>query len=328
MAISVCVSRCQILFKINTNARSCGLTKLNSGQLFLTSLNRQHNGRSFSSSKRIESTSSDDEGDDKRSSTSDSHSSDEKTKENKEVTIKYIRGLPHVTVPLPSRNEKCQFALRPVSHNVGDFLQMLLAEDKGIDRAAVMNEDGIRIAAACSIESLLNDGFWLHVNDKRYHVQPPPRSATSIEEMGKINDVRSLVAQLYETLHVGEHQIKKERDMYTRLEEINTELLPLEQLKEEITLTADKKTSYLTWVGLGLMSVQFGVLARLTWWEYSWDIMEPVTYFVTYGTAMAAYAYYCLTKQIPSKLHLLRSNTTIIITSPQHYFYFVLQPDE
>lgn len=54
----------------------------------------------------------------------------------------------------------------------------------------------------------------------------------------------------------------------------------------------------LTWVGLGMMSVQFGVLARLTWWEYSWDIMEPVTYFVTYGTAMAAYAYFVLTKQV------------------------------
>lgn len=25
--------------------------------------------------------------------------------------------------------------------------------------------------------------------------------------------------------------------------------------------------------------------------------MEPVTYFVTYGTAMAGYAYYCITKQ-------------------------------
>jgi hypothetical protein len=46
------------------------------------------------------------------------------------------------------------------------------------------------------------------------------------------------------------------------------------------------------------MSVQFGILARLTWWEYSWDIMEPVTYFVTYGTAMAAYAYYVITKQV------------------------------
>jgi hypothetical protein len=32
--------------------------------------------------------------------------------------------------------------------------------------------------------------------------------------------------------------------------------------------------------------VQFGLLARLTWWEYSWDIMEPITYFVTYGTSM------------------------------------------
>ncbi len=58
----------------------------------------------------------------------------------------------------------------------------------------------------------------------------------------------------------------------------------------------------LTWVGLGMMSVQFGILARLTWWEYSWDIMEPVTYFVTYGTAMATYAYFALTKQV-SKLY-------------------------
>lgn len=78
------------------------------------------------------------------------------------------------------------------------------------------------------------------------------------------------------------------------------------QMKTEITMTADKKTSYLTWVGLGLMSVQFGVLARLTWWEYSWDIMEPVTYFVTYGTAMAAYAYYCLTKQVTWKSTLVK----------------------
>lgn len=45
-----------------------------------TSLSRQHNGRSFSSTKRIEGSSSDDE-DDKRSSTSDSsQSSDEKSK--------------------------------------------------------------------------------------------------------------------------------------------------------------------------------------------------------------------------------------------------------
>lgn len=70
------------------------------------------------------------------------------------------------------------------------------------------------------------------------------------------------------------------------------------QKRQSIDLVACRQTSALTWIGLGLMSVQFGILARLTWWEYSWDIMEPVTYFVTYGTAMAVYAYYVLTKQV------------------------------
>lgn len=63
-------------------------------------------------------------------------------------------------------------------------------------------------------------------------------------------------------------------------------------------MQAQRKTNLLAWGGLGYMSIQFGILARLTWWEYSWDIMEPVTYFVTYGTTMAAYAYYVLTKQV------------------------------
>lgn len=77
-----------------------------------------------------------------------------------DVTVQYIRGLPHVIVPLPSRAEKCQFALRPITHNVGDFLQMLRAEDNGIDRAIILNGDGIRIAAASTIESLLDSSFW------------------------------------------------------------------------------------------------------------------------------------------------------------------------
>ena len=52
------------------------------------------------------------------------------------------------------------------------------------------------------------------------------------------------------------------------------------------------------------MGLQFGILARLTWWEYSWDIMEPVTYFVTYGTTMAMFAYYVCTKQVKKRFFL------------------------
>jgi hypothetical protein len=77
-----------------------------------------------------------------------------------DVTVHYIRGLPNVICPLPSRNEKCQFILRPVSHNVGDFIDMLKAEDRGIDRAAISNKDGVRIASSCSIENLMDENFW------------------------------------------------------------------------------------------------------------------------------------------------------------------------
>ena len=49
--------------------------------------------------------------------------------------------------------------------------------------------------------------------------------------------------------------------------------------------------------GLGLMGFQFGLLARLTWWEYSWDIVEPITYFVTYGTAIFGYMFFVASKR-------------------------------
>ena len=45
-------------------------------------------------------------------------------------TITVVNGLPHITIPLPSRAERCVFALKPISNNVGDFLAMLRAEDR------------------------------------------------------------------------------------------------------------------------------------------------------------------------------------------------------
>lgn len=56
--------------------------------------------------------------------------------------------------------------------------------------------------------------------------------------------------------------------------------------REELEMKAFNRTKLLSWAGLGVMGLNFGFMARLTWWEYSWDIMEPVTYFFTYGTSM------------------------------------------
>jgi len=227
------------------------------------------------------------------------------------ISINVLHGLPHLTVSLPSRNEKCVFVLRPITHTIGDLLDMLKTEDHGIDRAVIRNSDGVRMAATTSIQSLLQaKSFELMINETCYVVTPPSlddssstiecvsgASAMSEDQIQKMGDVRLLVGQLYEALHVQEHQASQEQRLLRELEELRDDIAPLEEQKSIMSAQAEKRTNHLTWLGLGAMSVQFGILARLTWWEYSWDIMEPVTYFVTYGTAVICYAYFVLTKQ-------------------------------
>lgn len=198
------------------------------------------------------------------------------------VTMRH--GLPQLTVPLPSRNEPCVFTLKPVTCSLGDFLSMLRQEDAGIDRAVARTPDGVRVAATTSIQTLLESEFSLVINDTAYRVIPPESitatagtglSGLSADEIQRLGDVRALVGQLYEALHVEEHQAMQETKLLGELEALKEELAPLEKQREEINLLAEKRTNQLTWLGLGMMSVQFGILARLTWWEYSWDIMEP-----------------------------------------------------
>ena len=52
------------------------------------------------------------------------------------VDVAYENGLPVLTVPLPSRRERCQFTLKPVNNNLDDFICFLEQEDGGIDRVA------------------------------------------------------------------------------------------------------------------------------------------------------------------------------------------------
>ncbi|OCT71859.1 hypothetical protein XELAEV_180348362mg, partial [Xenopus laevis] len=214
-----------------------------------------------------------------------------------DVTVVYQNGLPVISVSLPSRHERCRFTLKPISDSVGVFLQQLQQEDRGIDRVAIYSTDGTRVASSTGIEILLLDDFKLSINDKTYHVQPPKRELLSHEDATSMSDLKILVQHLYSTLHIEEHQLNKEQELNGRLEDLRGQLEPLEKLRQEIDRRAEKRTTWVMWGGLAYMATQFGILARLTWWEYSWDIMEPVTYFITYGSAMAMYAYFVLTRQ-------------------------------
>lgn len=74
---------------------------------------------------------------------------------------------------------------------------------------------------------------------------------------------------------------------------------------------------------MAYMATQFGILARLTWWEYSWDIMEPVTYFITYGTAMAMYAYFVLTRQVRHNNRIITVRSIMSASICAHWSPFI-----
>jgi len=73
------------------------------------------------------------------------------------------------------------------------------------------------------------------------------------------------------------------------------ELAPLEKTREELDERAHRRANLIVGLGLGYCVVQFLAIGRLTWWELSWDVMEPVTYMLTFGTALIGYSWFLLT---------------------------------
>lgn len=179
-----------------------------------------------------------------------------------EITVTYKHGLPLVTLTLPSRKERCQFVVKPMLSTVGSFLQDLQNEDKGIKTAAIITAE-----------------------------EP------SGEHMTELENTKSLVHRLFTILHLEEIQKRRERHLMAKIDHLQEQLRPLEQVKAAIEARSEANTSGLLWAGLALLSVQGGALAWLTWWVYSWDIMEPVTFFLSFANSIVFFAYFIITRQ-------------------------------
>lgn len=98
-------------------------------------------------------------------------------------------------------------------------------------------------------------------------------------------------------MNVDQYELEKEKKIHDELEKLKNELEPLEDIRLKLESKAKKHTNRMIWLGLGLMSMQAGILARLTWFDYSWDIVEPISYFVSYSAVIGVYAYYVLTRK-------------------------------
>lgn len=196
---------------------------------------------------------------------------------------------------MPSRDEMCLFFLRPMLMSVGDLISDLQKEDPGA-KASILSKDGERVTNTTLIDALLDKDFQLVINDAVYNVVSPEKVATSEQAM-EMDDMKHVVHLLHTALHMPEHHMLKERQLLERQDVLKQELSPLEEMKAQLSRSANFHSARVVWTGLALLSVQGGALAWLTWWVYSWDVMEPVTYFITYATSIGAFSYYVLTKQ-------------------------------
>lgn len=76
---------------------------------------------------------------------------------------------------------------------------------------------------------------------------------------------------------------------------LQEKLSPLELLKKQCDKKASSHSRRLVWAGFGGLVTQWVVLARLTWWEFSWDVIEPITWFMGMGNSiLGTYPYFAV----------------------------------
>lgn len=84
------------------------------------------------------------------------------------------------------------------------------------------------------------------------------------------------------------------------------ELKVLQEKKEEIDVQAHKQVRRILWSGLVLVVAQLGLFFRLTYWDFSWDVVEPLAYFTTTTCIGIGYAYFLITSRDPTYQDLMK----------------------
>jgi len=82
------------------------------------------------------------------------------------------------------------------------------------------------------------------------------------------------------------------RFLRRRLGVIEDELEQMEELKRKCDIEAHYGARRMAVGGLGLLVVYWGAVARLTFWDLGWDIMEPVTYLSGLSMVIIGYLWF------------------------------------
>ncbi|KAJ2919743.1 hypothetical protein MD484_g634, partial [Candolleomyces efflorescens] len=82
------------------------------------------------------------------------------------------------------------------------------------------------------------------------------------------------------------------RYLRRRLKAIEAQLANMEGLKRQCDHEAHRGARRMAVTGFGMLVVYWGGVARLTFWDYGWDIMEPITYLSGLSTVILGYLWF------------------------------------
>ncbi|EIM87039.1 uncharacterized protein STEHIDRAFT_146606 [Stereum hirsutum FP-91666 SS1] len=128
--------------------------------------------------------------------------------------------------------------------------------------------------------------FTIHISPSPF----PPSTTTSSSDDGHedsdVEDEETVITVEVPTF------ADRTRFLRRRLQIVEGELKEMEGLKTMCDRLAHKGARRMAVTGFGILVVYWGAVARLTFWDYGWDVMEPITYLSGLSTVICGYLWF------------------------------------
>lgn len=124
-------------------------------------------------------------------------------------------------------------------------------------------------------------GSIIYVPQARVVYTHPERVVSAVLKALDLSDVST----------INEIQLNKEE--LARLEQ---EIVPLQETYAVMQKRAYKYADRVIWTSLAAVLLQYGALARLTFFELSWDIVEPISFYWSFSFTLMGVIFFAATK--------------------------------
>jgi len=88
---------------------------------------------------------------------------------------------------------------------------------------------------------------------------------------------------------------KSDVELHKKLSTLLPEYNEMTTRKDKLEKAAARRADALLWAGLLYLSGQFAILMRFVYFDFSWDVVEPVSYFVGLATIIGGLTFFVLT---------------------------------